>query len=104
MTLFAKKIWGFQISGAEVASLIFLVKHRWVLVSRISDAQDPHVLLKRGNNQSTPQKCLSRHTMGPEAAELLGAKHCASRCSTGLDGAQMHFIATSERFKDKHYR
>lgn len=60
MTLFAKKILDFQTSRAEVASLMFLVKHTWVLVFRINDVKDLHFLLKQQNKRSLTIQILKR--------------------------------------------
>lgn len=35
-----KEDFGLSPSGAEVTSLIFLLKHTWVLVSRINDVEN----------------------------------------------------------------
>ena len=51
MTLFAKKILGFETSRAEVTSLMFLIKHTSVLVFRTNDIKDLHFLF-----QATRQK------------------------------------------------
>lgn len=60
MTLFAKKILDFQTSGAEVTSLVFLVKHTWVLVSRINDVKDLHFLLEQRNKRNMTIQILKK--------------------------------------------
>lgn len=107
MTLFAKEILDFQTSGAEVTSLIFLVKHTWVLVSRINDVKDLHFLFKQQNkrritiqilkktqNLTQGQKVSERQTVySADAAIILFCKTEKKR----------HFILMFQRLKDKIY-
>lgn len=60
MTLFAKKILDFQTSRAEVTSLMFLVKHTWVLVFRTNDGKDLHFLFKQQDKRNITIQILKR--------------------------------------------
>lgn len=83
--------------------LDFLVKHTWVLVSRINDNKDLHFLPKQPNKRNTTIQILKEAQNGPQTerspSQILHPT--GATISTSEREEKSHFILMSQSGKDK---